>query len=247
MSGLFHLKRLGVRQTWQRPLLAPIRYDDFTQDCPTSDLTQLSADQPRYVKGTVTAPMRSILGGNRFLAEIKDSGGALVAVEGDREDMEEAGRELAEEGQTAHLIARLHTRAKGGAYLTDVRAVPTEWRGRVRPAYPYPARLRVQPDPEGTVRNQILSALPHDLPETESRIRDRCRRYGLDDATLATLLEPFSDIVPALSAMHLPADVATGWGAQEALDRLGQRLELALLLRPWTQTPDAPDSQGHLG
>lgn len=247
MSGLFHLKRLGVHQTWQRPLLAPVRYDDFTQVRPTSDLTRLSSDQPRYVKGTVTVPMRPILGGNRFLAEIKDSAGALVAVEGDREDMEEAGRELAEEGQIAHLMARLHTRAKGGAYLTDVRAVPTEWRGRVRPVYPYPARLRVQPDPEGTVRDQILSALPLDLPEIESRIRDRCRRYGLDDSALATVLEPFPNILPALSAMHLPEDVATGWAAQEAVDRLGQRLELALLLRPWAQGPDASGPEEHLG
>jgi hypothetical protein len=237
MSGLFHLKRIGVRATWQRPLLAPVRYDDFTRARPAAELAGLGSDRPRYVQGTVTAPLRPILGGNRFLAEIRDNAGAVIAVEGDREDMAEAGRELGEEGQTAHLIAFVHRRAKGGAYVTGVRAVPGEWLGRIRPAYPFPARLRIQRDPEDTVRNQILSALAHDLPETESHIRARCQRYGLSEEAVAEIVAPFPDPHDALGTMHLPPDVATGWEAQAALQRLGEHLQVALLLRPWA-TPE---------
>lgn len=239
MSGLFHLKRVGVRATWQRPLLAPVRYDDFTRARPAAELAALGSDRPRYIQGTVTAPLRPILGGNRFLAEIQDNAGGVIAVEGDREDMAEAGRELGEEGQTAHLIAFVHRRAKGGAYVTGVRAVPGEWLGRVRPAYPFPARLRIQRDPEDTVRNQILSALTHDLPETETHIRARCQRYALSEEAVAGILAPFPDAHGALGAMHLPPDVATGWEAQAALQRLGARLQVALLLRPWASPEDS--------
>lgn len=245
MSGLFHLKRLGVTRPWQRPLLAPVRYDDFVQARPAAELAAAGADRPRYVQGTVTAPLRPILGGNRFLAEIRDPAGERVAVEGDREDLDEAGRELQQADQAAHLLAFVHRRAKGGAYLTDVRAVPPEWRGRVRPAYPFPARLRIQRDPEGTMRDQILSALPHDLPETEAHIRARCGRYGLTEANVAEIVAPFPDVLETLGAMHLPPEVATGWAAQQALDRLGRRLGLSLLLRPWASREDGAESPDH--
>jgi hypothetical protein len=235
VSGLFHLKRLGVYHPWQRPLLAPVRYDDFTRARSAAELAAKGPDRPRYVQGTVTAPLRPILGGNRFLAEIRDTAGETLAVEGERDDMEAAGRELGEAGQTAHLIARVHRRAKGGAYLTEVRSVPAEWRGRVRPAYPYPARLRIQPDPEATIRNQILSALGHDLPDTEGHVARRMARYRLSEDNRAAALAPFPDLVAALRAMHLPAEAADGWAAQAALDRLGRLLELVLLVRPWAE------------
>ena len=64
---------------------------------------------------------------------------------------------------------------------------------------------------------------------------------ALTDDSVAEILAPFADVHTTLGAMHLPPDAATGWEAQAALQRLGERLEVALLLRPWASGEEGAD------